>query len=54
MEIIFRSGVRGKQRGVKEPLCVVLVFFRVLDDVEDMLSGVAHHGRGVVCNDFRL
>jgi hypothetical protein len=54
MEKIIRWGIRGKERGVKEPLCVVFVFFGALDDVEDMLSGVAHYGRGVVYDDFRL
>jgi hypothetical protein len=54
MEMIFRWGIRGMERGIKEPLCVVLVFFGVLDDVEDVFSGVAHHGWGVVCDDFRL
>ena len=40
--------------GIKEPLCVVLVSFRVLDDVEDMLPSIAHNRRGVVCHNFRL
>jgi len=44
-------GYQREGEGIKEPLCVVLVFF---DDVEDMLSGVAHYGRGVVYDDFRL
>lgn len=47
-------GYQKEGGGVKEPLCVILVFFGVLDDVEDMLSGVAHYGRGVVCDNFRL
>jgi len=54
MEMIIRWGTTGKERGVKEPLCVVLVFFGVFDDIEYMLFGVAHYGRGIVCNDFRL
>jgi hypothetical protein len=42
------------KRGIKEPLCMVLVFFGSLDDVEDVLPGVAHYGWGVVCDNFRL
>jgi hypothetical protein len=46
--------IRGVERGIKEPLCMVLVFFGSLDDVKDVLSGVAHYSWGVVCDNFRL
>jgi len=53
MEMIIRWGIGGKEM-LKNLFPWSWCFFGALDDVEHMLFGVAHYGRGVVYDDFGL